>query len=201
MASARIGRKNASCRISLHTWFLFVIVGAAAVNQIFFSFQPFYDDVGEGAVASFLLVEGTIPTSPSTDGHLGEKDSSGAVDQEETDTLAGTNNADRKVDMLQNGNRDIGGSLDGYTFATLDIKGSKEEAYHQIDPVDGMTVIVSVFRQPKCLQQMVQYLRLCGVVHEIRVNWFEDEAMLHEIPQSYFLPANTSSFIPNSRLV
>ncbi len=59
-------------------------------------------------------------------------------------------------------------------------------------PNNGMSVIISVFQQPKCLQQMVRYFRLCPVVQEIRVNWFQDDAILQSIPEDYFSIDNST---------
>lgn len=51
---------------------------------------------------------------------------------------------------------------------------------------DGISVIISVYQQPKCLRQMVQYFQTCDVVKEIRINWFDDPSMIQKLPKDYF---------------
>ena len=63
--------------------------------------------------------------------------------------------------------------------------------------VNGLSVIISVFRQPKCLRQMVRYLQTCDVVKEIRINWFDDTTMLQTLPSDYFfVDSNASTTAP-----
>lgn len=46
---------------------------------------------------------------------------------------------------------------------------------------EKMTVLISTFKQPKCLQRLVQHLQTCVSIDDnIRINWFEDSP----IPQS-----------------
>ena len=62
---------------------------------------------------------------------------------------------------------------------------------------NGISVIISVYRQPKCLRQMVRYLQTCEVVKEIRINWFDDPIMLQTLPIDYFsVYVNASSTTP-----
>jgi hypothetical protein len=57
----------------------------------------------------------------------------------------------------------------------------------------GLSIIISAYRQPKCLQQMVQYFRLCPVVQEIRINWFEDASLLQKLPHDFFALASNAT--------
>ena len=40
---------------------------------------------------------------------------------------------------------------------------------------DKLTVVITTYKQPICLERMIIHMRSCPVVAEIRVNWFEDE--------------------------
>jgi hypothetical protein len=40
---------------------------------------------------------------------------------------------------------------------------------------DKMTVVISSYKQPFCLERQILLLRSCSIVEEIRVNWFEEE--------------------------
>jgi hypothetical protein len=80
-------------------------------------------------------------------------------------------------------------------FVSNALKAFPRNNVHDIDSKlqpDGMSIFISVYRQPKCLQQMVQYFRLCPVVREIRINWFQDDALLRDIPEAYFSNGNSS---------
>ena len=55
-----------------------------------------------------------------------------------------------------------------------------------------MTIFISVFRQPKCLRQMIQYFRTCPVVAQVRINWFED-SVAPNVSATYFDPPNTTT--------
>lgn len=64
-------------------------------------------------------------------------------------------------------------------------------------PQHVMTVVVSVYKQPKCLQEIVTHMRTCQVLKEIRVNWFQSP---DEIPNTTkaWIPANfdTAKLVP-----
>jgi hypothetical protein len=39
-----------------------------------------------------------------------------------------------------------------------------------------LTALISVYKQPRCLKLMIDHLRTCPLIAEIRVNWFEENA-------------------------
>jgi hypothetical protein len=70
-------------------------------------------------------------------------------------------------------------------------------------PQQVITAVVAVYQQPYCLQQIVQYLRTCPIIKEIRVNWFQnttlpkpDEVEEYFVPPTYYY--NHSNDITNS---
>ena len=61
--------------------------------------------------------------------------------------------------------------------------GDEKSNAHHVGDKSGekMTVLISTFKQPKCLQRLVRHLQTCvSIVDNIRINWFEDSP----IPQS-----------------
>ena len=38
-----------------------------------------------------------------------------------------------------------------------------------------LTALISVYKQPTCLKMMIDHLRTCPLIAEIRVNWFEED--------------------------
>lgn len=80
------------------------------------------------------------------------------------------------------------------TFQSSGSSSNLLEEFNSYSQLDGLSVFISVYRQPKCLQQMVQYFRLCPVVREIRINWFQGGVLLRDIiPEAYFYVENSST--------
>jgi hypothetical protein len=42
-------------------------------------------------------------------------------------------------------------------------------------PNARMSAVITAYKQPICLKRMIQHLRTCDIVGEIRVNWFEED--------------------------
>ncbi len=51
----------------------------------------------------------------------------------------------------------------------------------EIDIESKLTVVITTYKQPICLERMILLLRSCPVVAEVRVNWFVED----EEPQTY----------------
>jgi len=86
------------------------------------------------------------------------------------------------------------------TFAGFK-RGRIQELEHRpparLHPADvGVTVLISVFKAPKCLMKQLRHWKACSVVNSIRINWFNGNEQF--MPKADILPMISDTETPGS---